>query len=129
MRSGSALSRIGLLPEGVVLVPAASPGLSCTAVCAGHEAEGSSGSGSGGGFSCSATLLPIINTCESLRGHFRCSFCQDSVGGDQPAYVSITAPQDKLPGACLVNKDASLFGCEDSWQYTHRLCPCVSAAG
>ena len=125
--SSSSVARIGLMPSGSVVVAAEQPGQNCDAVCRAYSGGSGSGSGSGS-FACAARLLPLVNTCESLREQYKCSFCQDSAGGDLPAYVALAAPASKLPGACLVNKDAKLFSCEASWEHTQRLCTCVSSA-
>ena len=125
-RAGAGTARVvAVLPEGAAVVPAASPGLSCDTVCEMHSGSAEGGGGGGGGYLCAAHMLPLVNTCDSLRQHFSCSNCQDSVGGDQPAQVSVAAPVEKLPGACLVNKDASAFSCSAKWEYTFRLCTCV----
>ena len=119
---------MGVLPVGSAVVPAASAGLSCNTVCEMHQASESGGGGGGGGgssFTCAPGLLPLINTCQHLREHFRCSQCLDSVGSDQPGQVSLAAPSDKLPGACLINNDPSLFSCSASWEFTSRLCVCA----
>ncbi len=118
---GGAVARIGLMTPGSVVVSSKYAGIPCTAVCAGHSDEAAAQ----GGFRCERNLLPVVNTCEMLREHFKCASCTDSIGGDQPALVNQIAPRDKLPGSCLVNKDHALFSCEASYEYTQRLCPCV----
>ena len=111
-----------MLPEGAVVVAAPRAGLDCAEVCAAHT-----GSGAATPLVCDAALLPVVNDCATLRTHFRCDRCHDSMGGDQPAYVAASAPVDKEPGACLVNTDASLFSCAGKWQHAQRLCPCMPA--
>jgi hypothetical protein len=111
-----ALARMGVLSVGSRVVAAAAPGLDCAAVCA---AEGD--------LSCVQALLPLVNDCASLRGAFPCATCEDSMGADQPAFIATTAPADKRPGACLVNKVASLFSCEGAYEHAQRLCPCAPA--
>jgi hypothetical protein len=105
---------MGVLSSGSKVVPGAA-GLACSAVCAALD----------GAFSCAAGLLPLVNDCSSLRAVFSCATCEDSVGSDQPAFIAASAPAEKRPATCLVNKQAALFSCEGKWEFAQRLCPCV----
>ena len=109
-----AVSRMGMLSAGSKVVPAESPGADCNSVCAAQ-----------GAFSCAPGLLPLVNDCSSLRAAFPCATCEDSVGSDQPAFIAASAPAEKKPAACLVNKQAALFSCEGKWEFAQRLCPCL----
>lgn len=103
------------LAAGVMVVKATAVGESCTQVCEAMDAK------------CVRAMLPAINDCATLRANYDCDSCQDSVGADQPAFISTKAPRDKKPGTCLVNTDASLFSCDGSWQFAMRVCPCKKA--
>lgn len=125
---GGGGSRVGVFGgEGVRVVASASPGLSCSEVCAEEEEEEEGKGGVKGAFKCHRPLLPFVNDCQTLRGKFSCAKCEDSVGADQPAFISLGAPNDKMPGLCLVNRDASLFSCDAKYVFAHRLCPCKKA--
>ena len=86
-------------------------GLSCTDVC------------SAAGRKCNVQLFSNLNTCAALQSAFPCASCVESVGPDQPAYVSPNAPKGKHPGLCLVN--GGDYSCEGKWQHASRLCPCT----
>jgi hypothetical protein len=133
------------LPEGVAAVPAPRAGMSCDEVCAGAGGGGGgpggvrgagAGAGAGGGpvlspsagrkGHCSTRALAAVNTCAALRAYFPCANgCDDSAGGDQPAYIHEAAPRDKLAGTCLVNSDPALFSCAGRYTHAIRLCACV----
>ena len=71
---------------------------------------------------CDAGRVSELNTCESLRRHFDCHQCSNSIGADQPALVAADAPPESLPGACLVNDGP--VSCDGSHAMTTRLCAC-----
>lgn len=96
------------------VVPAATAGLSCDAVC-GAEA-----------LRCSKPLLSAVNTCAELQKAFPCAQgCTESLGGEQPAFVSPSAPAEYMPGTCLSTTNPAESTCESSHPVTLRLCPCV----
>ena len=72
---------------------------------------------------CDPSALYDLNNCASLREHFPCAACTDSVGDDQPAFVAADAPEENQPGACLVN--GGEVGCEGAHHLTTRLCACA----
>ena len=90
------------------------------------------------GYSCEATctnlslnchdsLLSVVNTCDALNSHFACKQCEQSDGGDQPAWVSDTAGADYPESRCLVQRAGVTGGltCEGRHEKTRRLCVCV----
>jgi hypothetical protein len=94
------------------------------AAAAGDSAAGDEAEAAPGSWTCASAYLPVINDCATLRANFECTSCTDSIGADQPAMISLAAPADKKPGACLINADATLFDCGGKWTYAQRLCPC-----
>ena len=72
---------------------------------------------------CDAGRVSELNTCESMRKHFDCQQCSNSIGADQPALVAADAPPESQPGACLVNDGP--VSCDGSHALTTRLCACV----
>ena len=90
-------------------------GLSCDEVCATEDRL------------CSLTLYRALfrhlNSCDALKEVFPCLGCVDSAGPDQPAFIALDAPQDKLPGMCLIN--GGEFSCKGKWIHAQRLCPCI----
>ncbi len=90
-------------------------GLSCDEVCATEDRL------------CSLplyrALFRYLNSCDALKEVFPCVGCVDSAGPDQPAFISLDAPEDKLPGMCLIN--GGEFSCKGKWEHAQRLCPCI----
>lgn len=85
----------------------------CDAVCASR------------GMACQASMFSSVNSCSMLQQHFACNNgCEDSMGPDQPAMVTLSAPSGMSPGKCLVNTDPSYFSCSGRHKVTFRLCPC-----
>uniref|UniRef100_A0A7S3PPY5 alpha-1,3-mannosyl-glycoprotein 2-beta-N-acetylglucosaminyltransferase n=1 Tax=Aplanochytrium stocchinoi TaxID=215587 RepID=A0A7S3PPY5_9STRA len=82
-------------------------GESCSTVCVSKH------------LSCNAKYLPLINNCDTLKEYFNCKKCTESVGGDQPNFVS------EEGDSCLVNSDPSYFSCEGHFYSARRLCPCM----
>jgi hypothetical protein len=106
-------SKVGALPANVRIVAGTKSGLSCTEVCQDYHSSSF----------CINTFLRVINDCSSLKANFPCKACGDSIGMDQPAYVSDI--DDSESGMCLVNGDAKLFSCDGSHKKTRRLCACM----
>jgi alpha-1,3-mannosyl-glycoprotein beta-1,2-N-acetylglucosaminyltransferase len=103
-----------ILSADVSVVAADDAGLTCTQVCEQQTPA----------LQCDAPSLPLLNDCTTMRSYFDCGSCQDNQGSDQPAMVDWSAPFDKLPGACLINKNPSLFSCDGRYEHAQRLCPC-----
>ena len=93
------------------MVMAAARAQSCAQACARRQLV------------CDPSALYDLNNCASLREHFPCAACTDSVGDDQPAFVAADAPEENQPGACLVN--GGEVGCEGAHHLTTRLCACA----
>lgn len=120
-------SEIGSRPAGTGRVPVAAAlgqqsslvpfaawqGESCTRACARWQLGGR----------CSKEGLRQLNVCDAMRVHLECDQgCEESMGTDQPARVARNAPEQSLPGKCLVNTGA--FDCAGQHPLTTRLCAC-----
>lgn len=113
---GGALLANGVqLPSSVHVVRSTVPGAHCSDVCKAYRP----------GAVCSASHLPALNSCAVIGSYYDCDKCDSSVGADQPALISRSAPGDKGPGRCLVNSDPGLFSCQGTFKYALRLCPCA----
>ena len=98
---------------GLVGNPSAEAGSSCNQVC------------SKKGMKCRQDLLSLLNTCQALNEQFPCRDCIKSIGSDQPAYVSPTAPQSHSPGKCVYSTQPEKSTCDASHASTLRLCACA----
>lgn len=77
------------------------------------------------GSRCVASLLGAVNNCDTMKEHFACeNGCQDSFGGDQPAYVVPSALRMHQPGVCMINTRPDTLGCDNRHPNTKRLCTC-----
>lgn len=101
--------RIQLRLEGI---PSDKPNISCDQVCANK------------GKKCRNDLIGLLNSCVSLNKAFPCRDCRESIGADQPAYVSLTADAQFNPGTCFYNKNPETTTCASSHKATMRLCAC-----
>ena len=108
---------LGILTNGVRVVRARRPGLSCDEIC-GKLSEQM------GPSKCVAKDLPSVNRCYWLEKGFACKACRDSEGPDQPAFIGLDAHRLKMPGICLRNTNPSYFQCAGKWDHAWRVCPC-----
>mmetsp|Transcript_6505 Transcript_6505/g.9747 ORF Transcript_6505/g.9747 Transcript_6505/m.9747 type:complete len:580 (-) Transcript_6505:202-1941(-) len=69
------------------------------------------------GKTCNEESLQQLNDCTVLKQNFACSSCEQSVGPDQPAYVTFN-------NHCLMNSDRRITSCKASHPDTIRLCAC-----
>ena len=98
---------------GLVGTAATAAGMNCDDVCQKK------------GMTCRKDLLPLLNTCQALNELFPCRDCVKSIGSDQPAYVSPTAPATHGPGKCVVSSMPEQSTCGASHESTLRLCACA----
>ena len=107
--TGTVADGIALLNSDIKLniIPANKVNINCDDVCQSQQLK------------CDNKWFSIINTCDSMKKHFKCDKCVKSVGPDQPAY---------LPGQneCLISSHVHHSSCSAAHKDTVRICPCVS---
>ncbi|CAM9411362.1 unnamed protein product [Ectocarpus sp. 12 AP-2014] len=79
------------------------------------------------GMICKESSFQLLNSCGLLKDHFPCTACTESNGYEQPCYVELDAPEENLPGQCLISSNPRHSTCSASHEVTRRLCPCTAS--
>ena len=104
-----AADNLALLNSGIKLnvVSAKDTNINCDDVCQNQSLK------------CDNSWFSVINDCESMKKHFNCNKCSNSMGSDQPAFLPVESK-------CLVSMNILQSSCSSAHKDTIRLCPCIT---